>query len=1163
MKKEIKQLNFAKGMIENIKQDLPNQVNPVFESAAWVENFNPNVQTGSLTIRAEQSALLHSIGANNILDLTQYSKLVDLSANDYNVILIAHERLREKLVVSTDYLPVGKPSLADAYVSFVRRFSYRDTNPSTGTNGSPDFSPYTDTQSEATAVVAWVPYVDANGNNVGWREPFHDNEDYPGWYTLGTYYDHARYGESVVFVTYPRLDMDEYGMPGTYTLTSEAKELHYPCYVWQWWDLSRKREGVNGDQKFWNGLDVGDITDPKYRLWKVRRPSMQIVKDNIVEAVAAWKHNPITWSKFDGTDCDGTNEAPIQLLIWESPLQTYTFQNFPKDDYDPNWYSELVELQKNDYIVTTECKSYENPFLKTKNISFIDSIETINIDGLYSARYGNGVNRREKQTGSNNGVMIGNEFVQFPYRDPKVYGGSAWSPTTNFTYVEQSVECNINGQTKSLTLMLCKTEDRGSDWSLQYNKTFADYEVEQTCNYRDPYEDPVSSTNPASGTKSNELNAHAAFGTKLPDYLTTGIPRQWIKGEQIPFILTATINGVEVVLLKDIYKVSTRNYACLPQLFSPFWWGDQTSVPINALPYARTVLAKNTVDNYSYNDPFAPQGTGVTDIDNLIPPQLSFAEYNRIVAAQISTGGHHIALPFYHGIHISILPLVEWNNNTFLKPIQRTVIIGYEPFNPTSEILYYDNIPPTVATTRFVDPENLVSRYHSVDLNYLGLNAIRPWFSNPDPYSGIVPTNPNFRRIPYFAELCEGNMVHFTMRIKSDFWPDISSQNISAFNLYVSKPNFEESILRSTGTIQINPVQPGIYNKPLVQNYNAKTSQDYALVKTWLIEGEGQPISNWENYRGTSLATNAWKKDGDWIYAVPQEQDGTARSTVPTFVDHCRTSTLSKSSSWTPDFILWDYPTQNRSIALNSSGEYYEGLGAKNIAVIKGRTFIDDPEDIGVIHYSDVQSGVVAQDIFSIERKMRVGHNRFTAFVEYREQLWFFSRYDNYRLQMPNVFDETTWEFLDNVAMGTFSKKTVAVTPYGLVYANEAGVWITDGRMPENLAVPVLPSYQYLVRYRDDASQLPQIHNETAYLGEYVDKDGVILNVVNDPESGINEYMEIVYDSLRDELNVISPLWYIYETRKYVSREFRLIYNFANKNWRVESFDIPLTTVEA
>jgi len=1139
MRKEQKQLSFAKGMIENIKQDLPNEVNPVFDSALWIENMTPNIQRDSLVIRSERSSQFHTIGQNNILEVPLYSKLAQTSLA-YNKNNYAHEALRELIVTSASFMHASDPDYGRVYQLFVRRNTMLAGN---------DLSPH-GVDSEATCVIAWVPYIASGAVEHGWREPFTDGEEFPGWYVLGTHTDSTRYGESVIFTTLPRQDMNNSGYPGTYTLTDTAKSKYHACYVWQWWDLHRKREGVNGEQKFWNGLTNSDgspldLSLDKYRLWRVRKPSLSIVKDDLVEALALNTY-PNGWKTFAGSD---PTSKPIQLLFWESPLQTHKGMTHAE-------YSTFAGnfVNTDTYAIP---KVYENPYFNDKRIGFVSSLETLDNDTLYAYGFDSS-NRHKKQSEDLLGTLMNSEeLVPFPIANTSlgISTTPAWSGTRNwFIYKRNKYLAVFTNTEREMDLWLCSSQTFGGEPEDQQGNVLT-----PDCKISDPF----SSSTTDSNSETNRGGASSVVvGTKLPNYLEASIPRQWVQDEKIPFVLTAVVNGVEVVILKDIYRVSTQNHLFVPSLFSPLAWyrndtDDMSTADVFAVSEAGYVGAGiSGVFELPYKAS-KRVSLAITDeesADMFMRSEIRHNNYVDSIARNMRVGGQHVFLApingwTYFGILISYAAMnVRANKSLYYM---------YEPFNPTSEIVYRysGQTPPRY---RLNNPAPLYERDTSIES--FAHSARNPsehfWFNAvTGDLSGSDLMN------PYIPEIVDGNMVHFGLRIAEDFWEQISSMNISAFNLYVSKPDLQSSILRSIGLIEVQDVPNGLYCKPAVTKDNIKSSQGFALVKSFVIEGEGTTTGHWENYKGSPLSTNAWKRSGGHIWAVPQSASGSAYSAIPTFVDHCTPYTLDDTNSWTPDFMLWDYPVLGKSLLLGGSGNYWQGLGAGLVAVIKGRTFLAQiPGEVGVVRYSVVQAGVAAQDLFYEEEKMRIGHNEHTALIEYREQLWIFSRVDNYRIQMPNVYDVATWEFLDNVAMGTFDQRTVAVTPYGVAYCNESGVWMSDGRLPTNIAAPVLPSYLKLTRDAQDSAGLPGYSPELAYIGEFVDSSGNVLRVHNN-EQGVNGYLEAVYDSNKDELVINTPLFSWDGVRWKAVREYRMVYSYPNQNWRVESYDVPDTEV--
>lgn len=420
-----------------------------------------------------------------------------------------------------------------------------------------------------------------------------------------------------------------------------------------------------------------------------------------------------------------------------------------------------------------------------------------------------------------------------------------------------------------------------------------------------------------------------------------------------------------------------------------------------------------------------------------------------------------------------------------------------------------------------------------------------------------------------------GSFLYFSLEVLQDTMRLLIDSGCSALSLWCVKPDSNRHTLKSIGATADSP-SGNIYNKPQQQGNENVDYTKYALLKRFVIDGRTEPVVSYKDWvPGATLSTNSWLKRNDpgipavrdpqtYYTAVPLTEGttGVPYSTIPvyptdanvmTYLDNAvalRPNVLD-TEYWTPDFVIWDYPTET-TLFLNSSGKYWKGLGAKLITVIKGRTFIggcigaDGIEEQAILRYSDVQGGAISPDIFSEERKIQVGHMPHTALLEFREQLWAFSRYQFYRIGMASITQEETWEFFDVVEQGCFNVKSAIVVPYGVCFCNEAGVWLSEGGEPQNLALPILPTYQH-------------ISSGTQYLYTTINQlDGVPYI----DEKGINPYMEMNYDSFNDEILISSPLFTVVQnddnnTDYLPNTDFTMIFSFKYKTWRIESSVVP------
>lgn len=404
-----------------------------------------------------------------------------------------------------------------------------------------------------------------------------------------------------------------------------------------------------------------------------------------------------------------------------------------------------------------------------------------------------------------------------------------------------------------------------------------------------------------------------------------------------------------------------------------------------------------------------------------------------------------------------------------------------------------------------------------------------------------------------------GMYLYFTIELKREAMDLLVDSSATALSLWACKADPNEFILRST-TASGNLPDGLLYNRGLATQSENVDYTKFALLKKFVIDGRTEPPTEYSNWPpGQTLATNAWvnHRGGDYYVAVPiNEVSGTTlvpNATIPPYATEVNVGTYMDAGHlpalntdyWTPDFVIWDYPYET-SLFLNSSGKYWKGLGAKLITVIKGRTFIggcigaDGIEEQAILRYSDVQGGAISPDIFSEERKIQIGHIPHTALLEFREQLWAFSRYQFYRIQFPSITQEETWEFLDVVEQGCFNNKCAVVVPYGVVFCNEGGVWLSGGTDPQNIALPVLPTYQ-------------NISTGTSYIYTNINE---LAGVPYINDVGVNPYMELTYDSFNDEILVYSPL-FLTTGDEEAAVDFTMIFSFKYKTWRIETAELP------
>jgi hypothetical protein len=256
------------------------------------------------------------------------------------------------------------------------------------------------------------------------------------------------------------------------------------------------------------------------------------------------------------------------------------------------------------------------------------------------------------------------------------------------------------------------------------------------------------------------------------------------------------------------------------------------------------------------------------------------------------------------------------------------------------------------------------------------------------------------------------------------------------------------------------------------------------------------------------------------------------------------------------EFYIWDYMNRTAEPLATNLGNalvLWKGKGASVIASMKGVTFIAGCLDsigkleVGLIRKSLLQGAVQSSDTFAEVDYIKVGNETHTALIEFRGQLWAFSRTQTHRIQMRDMSDLDTVEVLEVLeSNGTFSPKTVIACPYGVVWCNESGIWISNGGEPTLISKEIEPLYLHIVKGK-------------LWVGSNGDR-------IQFPLHGTYNYeMQIVYDPL--EYTIVVSTSAVRRVHLVVSEgadkplDFRLIYSIAYKNWRIETFPLMLVGV--
>lgn len=423
-------------------------------------------------------------------------------------------------------------------------------------------------------------------------------------------------------------------------------------------------------------------------------------------------------------------------------------------------------------------------------------------------------------------------------------------------------------------------------------------------------------------------------------------------------------------------------------------------------------------------------------------------------------------------------------------------------------------------------------------------------------------------------------VLSYGLRINNATFEKLLDVRATEIGLYLCQQS-EENEVRSTGIISYTK-GCDIYKKPDLQiDVKNPDYAKYRLIHKFLIQGNAPIINDYTQLdkQNPYSITNTWQyldEDADSFklgyWAVPGADKSKGQSlnagepniyALYDFLGDSRaTDTFERNNHLSPNFYIRDYPIDTPPLTIGGSGKYWKGLGARCITVIKGLPFLggtinaDGDEEVSIVRWSVIQNGTASPDTFYEENQLQFGHKPITALKEYRGQLMVFNREETYRHLLKDVFNPATWEFLQlSKGQGTFSSKTVIATPYGIVYLNEAGVWISDGTKPKSLT--------------DDPDQGLAISNLYCQLAI---NDSYKFTTQIEPgnvyiEDGYNVMMELHYDEFNDELIINTPV-----TRgdivKFVTiaplavnqynftHQVQLKYNFSKHNWRLESYPL-------
>lgn len=1118
-KKLYLQISFEQGMIDTIVSDYDYQDSdlkwqaPQSRSALYIENYDPTIVKGALTKRygyammrvagyeiQERTGLVnwadrepftfypYSKGYNTAhigVDVNKFTNWIDNDPNPLEVGGPAYSSSQDGITVcGAMVVPYNKPYGQNVLVLFVRDIV---------------------DDAEHTRIVHYGAHM-SDEPVPSWRNSLINGDDqsgrvnqggspspsaYPGWDIRGTFTDAARHGGTLIVATNVAKDYRPWSV--NFDWTQDWIEQMYPCYVWTYWDLRRKRY----NRKFWQVISDGVTTvtalddlsenytaDDKYSQFKVIYPSQYLTRNLSFVSWRPYKTNEVivNASAADGGDLASAiavnnaghnvlnvgpqNNSSIEVSIIEA--RGRSFNTLPEQylsENDP--YDDRIAVLS-EYAFLNEYSSH---------------IRTIEIPKNYEL------------ASADNGYW--------------------WTPqngaNVDISVVRGVLSVGTQNQRNTEVVGLPLISDGGGK-NQEIGNGLSDDDQKKT--------------------DAKEQGFFWTVGISLPNYLENNAPRPWLQNEKIPLLLTASIRGAEVLLSSYTHKIISTDYAAYPAMYWPTAFKyDET---FGHAP-AGQIVSKDITNNEAVQGGLlgfsGPTTYGPAAHGNAVSEQ-----YYLVLDQTVRLNGRTVLVAMNRGFALQTNavsnPPVP-STNVIYKKYSNYTAYCIEPFNPTQNA-------PYVAEPDRYNVFGLPTKY---DQSY---------YHRPIPNSipgfivGAYLNLDNNGVVGFRKEHTNPKMLYLTIKIDKAAIGDLLDLGVESFNLYCAQPS-DESAFKSIGLHSLQQPTVGIYMLPDLPGETEYSK--YRLVKRYVLDGDGSPFNDYrtagdiqywkENYYGTPLATNSWVEKDTFLIATGQHKTDVAGTNA--------------GLQLTPDFILWDYPVSS-TLSLNSSGKYWQGRGAAIVTNIKGRTFIGGcidqfgEEEQAIVRYSDVQSGVVTLDLFSEENFIRVGGLPHTAMCEYREQLWVFSRTEVHRIQMPDIVNTASWEYLDKTpGQGTFNNKTFITTPQGVAWCNESGVWLSDGRIPQNLAEPVLTFYKSM------ATNNPPYYSTKINLPQF-------------PvcQEGYNPYLELAYDEQRNELVVVSPStqksgFNDFSGKPYdvAVEEWRLIYSIAQNTWRIEHADEP------
>lgn len=1087
----MQQSSFAQGMVSSYQQNLQT-TNQQYQSVIWLENFDPNIISGSLVRRAgwvlkNYEQLGNDDGHNNSLHKYVVGGVNNqdiLSIGPDDIVLGAFEFQHTRPVIHT--MPINIIAKSNSVIvedEFCTPFK--------------------------SHLVSYYP-IEKNGRYESqWNEPtIHRNiDDGNNTEIVGKVSDYSIYGNIIILVTRKARDEQLYG------------QNCYPVYIYSFND-------AGFDIKHWLNKDNEITNNIKSQFWDIRKNStLKVINSELNQILP----------KYDGCGKGRwqlanypSNEIAISTDGNQSAFVNGTFDNCRDwyDDYENEYGvsgdTRYTGTQLSYGGLSTHLKDVELVIWQSSEApqEFDDLIYTESDDFLYTCQALEGVDWYPHQglysIGRDDSKKTWDRCnTRFDFEFNYQGGPYCEAPAQMLTYPVKPITANFQsatGEKRTIDMYLERPFAQANS-----DTGFSDYRF--TSHDYKQYKDISTKLN-SNGTIPFEEDAieHRqtyvrTYRLMLPNYRSKNMPRQYLPGERIPIVLTAVINGTETEILRTTYIMQDGNPRRSSDFLNSLIQDNNPSYPIQVKQIrdykAYTVYSKphfTAADNYIYEE--------------YDPMELGMGNYRQ--------------------------RQTEWGN----FDVKYLTVLQYD-IDGTEYLL------GARGQKAFIDRNiDCFNNYASDELL-------------PQGYLAKIDDEPccfyNYLAQP------EAGYLYFTIKINALSRQDAYNKlpaGLTELKLYVSQSNASKGLFKYNDQgVTVSHPESG-YALPIVEDAESNT---YRLIKRFIVSStEGLDEIDYSGFTGASQGvtnhiTNCWalveqafgpdnsdiyNPGGSGIYAVPL-----SFRKDPRYVSDDKVlggMQLFKLDNdgpikWTPDFCLWDYPEQSEMLSSNVVTEPWEGKGAGLVTNINGISFIgqcqdkDFKEEKAIIRYTELKNNVLLMDVFPELNQLKIGNDLHTALFNYRDQLIVFTRNGFYRVIIQNVADSSTWQVGEYLfGQGVTHIKRVTDTPYGFIFMNDAGIWLSEGSKIENIADPILNTYKLFASIQHfNSGVLTSLHmlNDGKY---WIDSNN----------EDISPYSELVYNNKTDELHCIFP------ASQFGYREYRFIYAFRDKNWRVESSDL-------